>query len=186
MGRGVLLDFATWAAGRKRSYDIFDPASAISYSTLVAVGKSQGIDIRPAAQGGDIQVGDLLLVRSGFIAADRKLPTKERETKHAPPDGEQRYMGLEQSDEILDWLHDSYFAAVAGDAPSFEAWPTRTGYYLHEYLLARWGIPIGELWDLEGLAERCYLENRYRFLLTSAPVNVEGGVASAPNALAIF
>jgi hypothetical protein len=30
---------------------------------------------------------------------------------------------------MLDWLHDSYFSAVAGDAPAFEAWPTHEGEF---------------------------------------------------------
>jgi hypothetical protein len=49
-----------------------------------------------------------------------------------------------------------------------------------------WGTPIGELWDLEKLAETCKKENKYSFFLTSAPLNVWGGVASPPNALAIL
>lgn len=42
-----------------------------------------------------------------------------------------------------------YFAAVGGDAPAFEAWPRKTEWYLHEYLLALWGCLIGEMFDLE-------------------------------------
>ena len=41
--------------------------------------------------------------------------------------------GVSQEQKILDWLHDSYFASVAGDAPAFEAWPTHEDYHLHEY-----------------------------------------------------
>lgn len=29
----------------------------------------------------------------------------------------------------VDRLHDCYFAAVAGDAPAFEAWPSKAGMY---------------------------------------------------------
>lgn len=39
----------------------------------------------------------------------------------------QRWAGVRQEEEVLDWLHDCWFAAVAGDAPSFEAWPTHQG-----------------------------------------------------------
>jgi hypothetical protein len=53
-------------------------------------------------------------------------------------------------------------------------------------MLSMWGMPIGELWDLEGLAEKCKELGRWTFLLTSAPVNVPGGVGSPPNALAMF
>lgn len=33
---------------------------------------------------------------------------------------------------------------------------------------------MGELWDLEKLAEKCKAEGRYTFFLTSAPDNVSG------------
>jgi len=47
------------------------------------------------------------------------------------------------------------------------------------------GIPIGELWDLEALASDCAGDGVYEFMLTSAPLNIPGGVGSPPNALAI-
>jgi len=49
-----------------------------------------------------------------------------------------------------------------------------------------WGTPIGELWNLEQLAEACKKENKYSFFFTSAPLNEHGGIASPPNALAIL
>lgn len=57
---------------------------------------------------------------------------------------------------------------------------------LHDHFLAMWGTPIGELWNLEELAEVCRKEKKWSFFLTSAPLNVRGGVASPPNALAIL
>ena len=47
------------------------------------------------------------------------------------------------------------------------------------------GVPIGELWDLEG-AEACRRRGRYALLLTSAPLNLPNGVGSQANAYAIF
>jgi hypothetical protein len=47
-------------------------------------------------------------------------------------------------------------------------------------------MPIGELWDLEALAEMCEKEKRWAFFLASAPLNVPGGIATPPNALAVF
>lgn len=49
-----------------------------------------------------------------------------------------------------------------------------------------WGMPLGELWDLEALAIACEEEKRWSFFLTSAPLNNPGGIASPPNAVAIF
>lgn len=109
------------------------------------------------------------------------------------PDDGQRWAGVGQEEKVLDWLHDSYFAAVAGDAPAFEAWPTHAGthaytpsqrwehfadceldYYLHEYILALWGMPLGEMLDLEKLAKTCRAKNRWTFFVSSAPANVPG------------
>ena len=41
------------------------------------------------------------------------------------------------------------------------------------------------MWNLEELAEDCARDGRYAFFLTSAPLNIPGGVGSPPNALAI-
>lgn len=49
-----------------------------------------------------------------------------------------------------------------------------------------WGQPLGELWDLERLAVECEQRGRWTFFLTSAPLNIIGGIASPPNVLAIF
>jgi hypothetical protein len=99
-----------------------------------------------------------------------------------------RWAGVSSEDEMIDWLHDSYFAAIAGDAPSFEAWPSRRadGGMLHEYILALWGMPLGELFDLEKLAEACRRKGRWSFFFSSAPANVPGGVGSHANAQAFF
>jgi hypothetical protein len=63
---------------------------------------------------------------------------------------------------------------------------TQQSYSLHEVLLAGWGMPIGELFDLEKLAEYCKKEKRWSFFVASEVCNVPGGVASPPNILAIF
>lgn len=104
---------------------------------------------------------------------------------------------------MIDWLHDCYFATVAGDSPTFEAWPTNQEYHLHEYLLALWGCPLGEMLDLERLSQVCKEKNRWTFFVTSSPANVLGksthghlrdcaksyllgGVGSHVNGIAIF
>jgi hypothetical protein len=54
---------------------------------------------------------------------------------------------------------------------------------MHEILLSGWGCPIGELFDLEKLAEHCEKENRYSFFVTSKVNNVPGGVARYSNSI---
>jgi hypothetical protein len=43
---------------------------------------------------------------------------------------------------------------------------------LHEVLLAGWGCPIGELFDLEALSVQCNKSKRYSFFVASEPCNV--------------
>ena len=57
---------------------------------------------------------------------------------------------------------------------------------MHDYCIAGWGMPIGEMWDLEALAEECKRQKRWSFFFTSAPLNLKGGAASPPNAIAVF
>ena len=84
------------------------------------------------------------------------------------------FAGLSREPAIRDWLHDCYFAAVAGDSPTFESWPVPEQDYLHQSLLALWGCPIGEMWDLDILAEKCRARGKWSFFMTSAPANMPG------------
>ena len=56
---------------------------------------------------------------------------------------------------------------------------TLPDYHLHEYILALWGMPLGEMLDLEKLAQTCREKNRWFFFFTSAPANCPGKL-SAP------
>lgn len=95
-------------------------------------------------------------------------------------------IGLANNMETVRWLYSKHFSAVAGDTMGFEAWPYPEDTCLHEWLLGQWGTPIGELWDLEALSTQCSNLGRWSFFLTSAPLNVRGGIASPPCAIAIF
>lgn len=57
---------------------------------------------------------------------------------------------------------------------------------MHETLLAGFGLPIGELFDLDELAKLCVEEHRWSFFFTSQPLKVIGGVGSPPNPIAIL
>lgn len=80
------------------------------------------------------------------------------------------------------------------------------GGLLHQWLLGGWGVMIGEMWDLERLCEKAEELGRWTCFVSSVPlkvsliyavmivcleiranrVQVPGGVASPPNAVAIF
>lgn len=114
--------------------------------------------------------------------------------------------GLVGNEDSARWIWNHHFAAVAGDAIGFETFPPASGgmhnigtpppfftsnttdlkAVLHQYLLAFFGMPVGELWDLKNLSIKCAELKRWTFFLTSSPLNIPGGIASPPNALAIF
>ena len=127
----MLLDYRGYTYKKGIQYDPYD-YYPISYEELYQCGKDQGIDIRPQAQGGDIKIGDLLFIRSGFVEAHNSKSPSERAKLATRPhvfglDDGQRWAGVSQEEKVIDWIHDSYFATVAGDAPSFEAWPSHEG-----------------------------------------------------------
>jgi hypothetical protein len=67
-----------------------------------------------------------------------------------------------------------------------EADPSRwPDVFVHTALLPLLGIPIGELFDLDALAEDCVATGTYDSFFASAPLNLPAGVATPPNALAI-
>ncbi|CAG8949069.1 hypothetical protein HYFRA_00002198 [Hymenoscyphus fraxineus] len=173
VGRGVLIDYVSYAEKHGIEYS---PVSRyeISIQDVETIAKEQGVEFRPA---------DILIIRSGWVKWYNSASPEERirgaQERHD-------HVGLVASAESVEWLWNHHFAAVAGDTIAFEAFPPKGSYILHDYLLAMFGTPIGELWNLEELAEVCKKEKRYSFFFTSAPLNVYGGVASPPNALAIF
>lgn len=187
-GRAVLLDYASYAERHGISYSCFSDHS-IPLHTLLNVAKEQN----------DLQFrrGDILFVRMGLVREwERTMGVTER-TAYANSTAPQ-HAGVEGTVEMLRWIWDTGFAAVGGDAVSFELYPPRKEYerngqpqkvpglFMHEVLLAGWGMPIGELFDLEELSSICKEQGRWGFFLSSAPLNMPGGVSSPPNCIAFF
>lgn len=127
-------------------------------------------------------------MRTGYIKRHNEASDPERQ------EGTQANfcsIGLAPRESMLCWLYDRHFAAVVADNVAVEALPSPPdsdypSLLLHDWLLVWWGTPLGELWDLERLSEACSDLGRWTFFLTSAPLNVTGGVASPPGAIAIF
>ncbi|PWN51536.1 hypothetical protein IE53DRAFT_386095 [Violaceomyces palustris] len=185
-GRGVLLDVfgflseraakEGWKASSSWKGGAYDPCTTyrITVEDLIDTARHERVRFRQ---------GDILLVRSGFTKRYYDSTAEERKTWAK----RNEFAGVQQSEEMKAFLWDNHFAAVAGDAPAFESWPappkTET---LHETLLGLWGMPIGEMFDLESLWEHCRREKRYTFHFTSWPLALYGGIASTANAAAYF
>ncbi|KAL3493360.1 hypothetical protein BJX62DRAFT_249749 [Aspergillus germanicus] len=183
-GRAILIDWYTWAQSQNKSIDATS-AHDIPFSELLETLKYQNMD--PTST---FRPGDILVVRSGYIAQYTEMSDSKRaHLSEAYKTQKPANIGVKPSEELLRFLWDTGIAAVCGDSRSFEVWPCKAEdeeWHLHEWLLAGWGMPIGELFDLEELARVCSNLGRYTFFLASEPVNVPGAVASPPNALAFF
>lgn len=122
----------------------------------------------------DFREGDIIIIRSGYIRQYETMSSEKRDIlddryRSTKPEN----IGMEASKEFLSFLWDRKIAAVAGDSRSFEVWPCKAlDWHMHEWLLAGWGMPIGEFFDLEELSEVCTSIKRYTFFLSSEPLNV--------------
>jgi kynurenine formamidase len=173
-GRGVLLDVA------RHQETVGAPIDQTSEFRITAA----MLDDVAAAQHVEIQTGDVLLIRTGWVGwydgLDLAGKTAALTTTSAQP-------GLAPIEESAAWLWDHHVAAVAADNMALETAPLHMedGHFLHLRIIPGFGMPIGEFFWLDDLAAACARDRRWSFLFTSAPLNVPGGVGSPPNALAI-
>jgi hypothetical protein len=181
VARGVFIDYKAWADKNGIKFNPFD-AHRITIKEIETIAKEQKVEFKQ---------GDVFIIRSGFTEALGAMNGEQQNEAL----GTHRTCGVEGTAESAKWFWNKHFAAVAGDAIAFETIPPVkedgsqgdvAGLVLHQYFLAMFGMPIGELWDLKALSEHCAKTGRYTFLLTSSPLNVPGSIGSPPNAIAIF
>ncbi|KAK3711091.1 hypothetical protein LTR37_009878 [Vermiconidia calcicola] len=175
VARGVLIDYKRYADENGIEYNPFSD-HRISTDAIEKVAKQQGVEFKP---------GDVLIVRSGFTEG----LTGQSGEKQQELMGSHKTCGVEGSPESAKWHWNKHFSAVAGDAIAYEAIPpivdgkegNVTDLVLHQYFLAMFGMPIGELWDLKALSDTCKKLGRYSFLLTSVPLHVPGELIDLPH-----
>jgi len=176
-GRFVLLDIAAQRAARG---DRRSPGQR----TQVTIDELQ---CTLSAQQVQLDGGDILLVRTGWLAWYQSQPASVRKDLSAK-DVDFTSIGLSADESMAQWLWDNQVAAIAADNPALEATPfdeSHVDRYLHYRLISLLGMAVGELFNLEGLAADCRADGCYQGLLTSAPLNKYGGSGSPANALAI-
>ncbi len=174
-GRAVLLDIGRYLERRGEPLD-FTSDRRITVDELEACRAEQDVRIEP---------GDVLLLRTGWtewyetLDAPARTALANMATFQAP--------GIAAGETMAEYLWNLHICAIASDLPSVEAWPPRRahGGFLHEWLLGMFGMAIGELWNLAGLAADCATDGRYEAFLVSAPLNKTGGIGSPPNAIAL-
>ncbi|KAL1612221.1 hypothetical protein SLS60_000445 [Paraconiothyrium brasiliense] len=174
-GRGVLIDYASWAEKKGLKYTTISQHE-VRLKDIEQIAKESGVTFRR---------GDILFIRIGMTKEWDTVMTTEQKEAYAAQ-SIPKHAGVEATQDVLRWIWDNKISAVASDAISWEVYPPTGELFLHEFLLAGWGMPIGEMFDLEALSKICAEEKRWTFFVASSPLNMPGGVSSPPNCMAIF
>jgi kynurenine formamidase len=193
VGRAVLVDVARSREERGAPIDCARPDS-ITPADLSDALERFSIEVQP---------GDILLIRTGWMSWYRTLSAERRMDLATAGVSQTHAPGLRPGRDMAEFLWDLHPAAIAADNPSVESWPRAwpldpdataevlrdpercESVFLHVSLLPLLGIPLGELWDLDALAEHCHASQRYECLFVATPLRLPGGVGSSANAVAI-
>jgi kynurenine formamidase len=164
VSRGILLDIARW-----KGAPWLDPGYAITEADLEACRGDEAVAVRP---------GDIVLVRTGQMGYCQRHGWGSYAGGDAP--------GL--SFFTAEWLYRSQIAGIASDTWGVEVRPNelpRAAQPLHQVMLPHIGLLVGEMFDLEALAEDCADSGCYEFFFVAAPLPITGAVGSPINPQAI-
>jgi kynurenine formamidase len=176
-GRAVVLDVARVRASQGRPLACGE-RSEIGIHDLEATLRAQGVELR---------AGDVWLIHTGWISWYGQQSPQQRQRlsvlEHL------RTPGLACSEAMAEYIFDHHPAALCSDNPALEAWPPpdflAPDGFLHHWIIGRFGMAIGEMFQLTGLAADCAADKVYECFFVAAPLNIQGGTGSPPNALAI-
>lgn len=182
VGRGLVLDIEGLMVGEGTPLDHFH-GPAINADAL---------ERAAARQGSAVANGDLILVHTGwanwFLGADPQIRAAVREGRRAS--------GFSPSLRLLEWLWDNKIALFATDTFAVEVLPVPADSpfattapedrgMMHQELIAKLGMPLGELWNLTALAQDSRSSGVWDAFVTVKPLALVGGVGSPCNATAI-
>ena len=166
MSRGILLDIA-----KLNGVDALEASHKILPDELDRACEAQGVTVEP---------GDIVIVRTGHL---RVFTVGGDKYKVA---GFQAGLGV----ECAEWLHEKSVAAVAADnmAVEFlgmESLAEEIVLPLHMLAIRDMGLPLGEMFDLEGLSKDCAEDGRYSFLFSAPPLKITGAFGSPINPIVL-
>jgi hypothetical protein len=180
IGRGILVDVERHMRKAGRAYAA-DQRIPISTELLDAALDSQKVVPQP---------GDILILRLGWLTWYLGLDARGRQSlqgRQRGGEGALECPGLEPSARMAEWLWDHRISAIAADNPALEVLPVaRDEGFLHRRILPLLGMPIGEFFVVDELAEACARRQEWSFLFISAPLNLPNGVGSPNNAYAVL
>lgn len=165
VGRGVLLDIP-----RHRGVPWLEPGEGIDDRELAECAEAVGVEVKR---------GDIVLVRTGHMTLCRD---RGFWGDYAAGDA----AGLALSS--VHWLCPNEVAAVATDTWGMEVRPNETDEMfqpLHVVLLVNAGMLVGEMFDLDALADDCSEDGVYEFLFVAPPMPFTKAVGSPLNPVAI-
>lgn len=165
VSRGVLLDIP-----RYKGKQWLEPGEAVYPE-----------DLDGAAALGKVSVGtgDIVLVRTGQIGQVRADGSWGEYSGGSAPG-----LGV----DCAQWICEHEVAGYATDTWGTEVIPNETPDIfqpLHMILIVHAGVLVGEIFDLEGLAEDCANDGVYEFLFVAPPLPITGAVGSPINPQAI-
>lgn len=170
VSRGVLLDLGRHLAPKTGE---LDDGYAITTADLEDCIAAQG-------QSARVGRGDIVLVRTGQYARTRREGWGDYAGGAAP--------GLSLT--TAGWLHRTEIAAIATDTWGFEVRPNEFDVAafqpLHQIVIPNMGLTIGEMWNLDEVADACAASGRWDFLLSAPPLPITGAVGSPINPVAIL
>ena len=165
VGRGVLLDVP-----RALGVPWLEAGFAIGADHLDGAARSGGVEVGR---------GDFVFVRTGVMAQVRS-----RGSWGGYAAGDAPGLGLAS----VDWIGEREIAALATDTWGMEVRPSETPDVLnplHIVLLVHMGLWIGEIFDLEAIADACAGDGRYEFFFCGPPLPFTRAVGSPLNPMAI-
>lgn len=109
IGRGVLIDYATWAEKKGIEYSTFS-THQVRLSDILQIAKENNITF---------QKGDTLFVRVG-VTKEWDTVMTDAQKKAYSDNASPEHAGVEATTDVLRWLWNSGFAAIASDAISWE------------------------------------------------------------------
>jgi kynurenine formamidase len=167
VARGVLIDVP-----RMKGVDWLAPGEAIS---------APDVEESLRAEHTEVKSGDIVLVRTGRMA---QVKTEGAWNGYAEAGGGSPGLGI----DVVAWLSQHEVAAVASDTLAVEVLPSQVPDVplpLHLLCIVHLGMMLGEMFDLEALAEACSRDGRHDFLFVAPPLPFTYAVGSPTNPIAI-
>jgi len=176
-GRAVVLDVARYRSALGRPLDC-DASDHITVADLEGTCRVQKVELKP---------GDVWIIHVGWIDWYEQQPPQKKQLMANI--AALKTPGLECSEAMAEWIFDHHPAALCSDNPALESWPPPNFLdpqgFLHHWIIGRFGMAIGEMFQTTHLAADCAKDGVYEGFFVSAPLNIAGGTGSPPNALVI-